>query len=74
MTPAEIIDAIIDDNSASEVSDKIKDVLFSKSSEKIEDLRGSTAAKLFGDGETGEEEPEVEQEIDTAPEEEQEEE
>ena len=74
MTPAEIIDAIIDDNSASEVSDKIKDVLFSKSSEKIEGLRGSTATKLFGDGETGEGEPEVEQEIDTAPEEEQEEE
>ena len=65
MTPAEIIDAIIDDNSASEVSDKIKDVLFSKSSGKIDDLRGSTAAKLFGDGETGEEEPEVEQEIET---------
>ncbi len=65
MTPAEIIDAIIDDNSASEVSDKIKDVLFAKSSEKIEDLRGSTAAKLFGDGDTGEEEPEEEQEIET---------
>ena len=65
MTPAEIIDAIIDDNSASEVSDKIKDVLFSKSSERIEGLRGSTATKLFGDGETGKEEPEVEQEIET---------
>jgi hypothetical protein len=65
MTPAEIIDAIIDDNSASEVSDKIKDVLFTKSSEKIEGLRGSTASKLFGDGGAGEEEPEVEQEIET---------
>jgi len=37
----------------------------SMSSGNIEDLKGYTASKLFGNGETGEEEPEVEQEIET---------
>ena len=48
MTPSEIIDAIIDDRSASEVSDAIKDVLFAKSSGRIDDMRGTVATSLFG--------------------------
>ena len=56
MTPSEIIDAIIDDRSASEISDAIKDVLFAKSSEKIDDVRGSVASQLFGEPDQEDEE------------------
>lgn len=60
MTPSEIIDAIIDDKSASEISDAIKDVLFSKSSERIEDMRGTVASQLFGEPDQEDEEEEYE--------------
>ena len=58
MTPSEIIDAIIDDRSASEVSDAIKDVLFSKSSGRIDDMRGTVASRLFGEPDQEENEDE----------------
>ena len=58
MTPSEIIDAIIDDRSASEVSDAIKDVLFAKSSGRIDDMRGNVASSLFGEPDQEEEEEE----------------
>jgi hypothetical protein len=58
MTPSEIIDAIIDDRSASEVSDAIKDVLFAKSSGRIDDVRGTVATSLFGDPDQEDEEDE----------------
>tara|TARA_Y100001963_G_C6583564_1_gene354626 strand:- start:199 stop:387 length:189 start_codon:yes stop_codon:yes gene_type:complete len=59
-----IIDLIAQDSKASEVSDQIKDVLYSKASEKIEAIRPNIAASVFT-------EPETEQEVDQEPEEEQ---
>jgi hypothetical protein len=44
----EIIDLIATDSTPSEISDKIKEVLFAKSSEKIEASRPVAAASLFG--------------------------
>ena len=59
-----IIDLIAQDSKASEVSDQIKDVLYSKASEKIEAIRPDIAGSIFA-------EPETEQEVDQEPEEEQ---
>jgi hypothetical protein len=50
----ELIDLIATDSSPSEVSDKIKDILFAKTSERIEGAKPYVASSLFG-GETGEE-------------------
>jgi len=43
----ELMDMIIADESPSQISDKIKDILFSKSSEKIDAFRPSVSASLF---------------------------
>tara|TARA_X000000368_G_scaffold251070_1_gene198378 strand:+ start:485 stop:664 length:180 start_codon:yes stop_codon:yes gene_type:complete len=45
----EIIDLIATDASASEVSDKIKDALFAKSSERIEGIKPNVASTVFDD-------------------------
>jgi hypothetical protein len=50
----ELIDLIATDSAPSEVSDKIKDLLFAKASEKIEGAKPYVASSLFG-GENGEE-------------------
>lgn len=59
----DVIDLIATDSSASEISDKIKDVLYSKAAERVDALRPVVANSLFG-GETEEEieTPEVETE------------
>lgn len=60
----DVIDLIATDSSASEISDKIKDVLYSKAAERVDALRPVVANSLFG-GETEGEEietPEVETE------------
>lgn len=44
------------DESASQISDKIKDLLFAKSAENIESIRPNVAASIF-------DEPEVESEL-----------
>ena len=59
-----IIDLIAQDSKASEISDQIKDVLYTKASEKIEAIRPDIAGSMFA-------EPETEQEVDQEPEEEQ---
>ena len=54
----DLLDMIISDESPSEISDKIKDILFAKSAEKIDSFRPSVSAGLFGGDEseeTGEE-------------------
>jgi hypothetical protein len=56
----DVIDLIATDSSASEISDKIKDILYSKAAERVDALRPVVANSLFG-GET-ESEPEVEPE------------
>jgi hypothetical protein len=58
----DVIDLIATDSSASEISDKIKDALYSKAAERVDALRPVVANSLFG-GET-EDEPEVEPEED----------
>ena len=57
----ELIDLMVTkDSSASDVSDKIKDILLSKSAEKIDAFKPEVANSMFG---TGEVEPEVETEV-----------
>jgi len=56
----DVIDLIATDSSASEISDKIKDALYSKAAERVDALRPIVANSLFG-GET-ESEDEVEPE------------
>lgn len=52
----ELMDMILTDESPSQISDKIKDVLFAKSAEKIDALRPAVASSLFGGIETESEE------------------
>jgi hypothetical protein len=51
----ELMDMIISDQSPSEISDKIKDILFAKSSENIDGLKPSIASNIFNDQEYGDE-------------------
>ena len=44
-----IIDLIATDASAAEISDKIKDILFTKSAEKVDAFRPKVASSLFGE-------------------------
>ena len=48
----EIIDLIATDASASDITTKIKDVLFAKSANKIESQRSSVANTMFTEPET----------------------
>lgn len=43
------MDMILSDESPAEVSDKIKELLFAKSAEKINAVRPEVAASLFGE-------------------------
>ena len=54
---------IVADDSASQVSDKMKDILFAKSAERVDAHRQAVAASLFGNQES-EVEDEVETEVD----------
>ena len=54
---------VTDDANASQISDKIKDVLFAKSAQSIEAIRPNVAASIFDDP-TAETETEVEDEVD----------
>ena len=59
----ELMNMMVADDSASQVSDKIKDVLFAKSAERVDAYRQDVANSLFGNQET-EVEDEVETEVD----------
>ena len=48
----DLLDMITTDESPSEVSDKIKELLFAKSAEKIDEYRPSVASSLFSDEES----------------------
>lgn len=50
----ELMDMIISDESPSQISDKIKDILFSKSLEKVDEFRPYVANSLFGNNESEE--------------------
>jgi hypothetical protein len=43
-----IVDMIISNESPSQISDEIKNALFAKSSEKIDELRPEIASNMFG--------------------------
>ena len=43
------MDMILTDESPSDVSDKIKEILFSKAAEKVNAVRPEVATSLFGD-------------------------
>jgi len=56
-----------DDESASQISDKIKDILFAKSAEQIETIRPNVAASIFDEPVSDEE---IEAEVEVEPSEE----
>ena len=47
----DLMDMIIGDESPSQISDKMKEILFAKSAEKVETARPVVANSLFGDQE-----------------------
>ena len=64
----ELMDMMVDDASASQISDKMKDLLFAKSAERVDAYRQEVANSLFGSPEVeveDEVETEVEAEADT---------
>lgn len=50
------MDMIAADQSPSQISDKIKDLLFAKSAERIDAFRPMVASSVFGENEESEEE------------------
>ena len=63
VTNADLMDMMASDESPSGISDKIKDILFAKSAERIDTIRPDVATNMFG-----QEEPEVETEVSSEPE------
>ena len=57
----DLMDMIINDESPSQISDKMKEILFAKSAEKVETARPVVANSLFGDQEV---EDEIDDEVD----------
>jgi hypothetical protein len=47
----ELMDMIATDESPASISDKIKDLLFTKSAEKIDEFRPAVANSMFGETE-----------------------
>jgi hypothetical protein len=60
----ELMDLLADDESPSQISDKIKDILYAKSADKIQNIRPQVAASVF-DNDVNLDEPETEAELDT---------
>lgn len=58
------MDLLVKDESSSQISDKIKDILFAKSAEKIEAIRPTVSASIFDDQSSYEEEDQYETEDD----------
>ncbi len=54
----ELMDMIISDESPSQISDKIKDLLFAKSTERLDTFRPMVASSVFGEDDTNYEEEE----------------
>lgn len=44
----DLVNMMLGDASSSEVSDKIKEILYSKSSEKLDDIKPAIANAMFG--------------------------
>ncbi len=61
----ELMDLLVKDESPSQVSDAIKDMLFAKTASKIEDIRPQVATSIF-DNDVDLDEPQGEAEFDTS--------
>ena len=66
----DLMDMLATDQSASEISDKIKEILYAKSAEKIDAAKPNAASSLFGQEVEAETEVETEPTNEIAPEEE----
>lgn len=53
------MDMMVDDQSPSQISDKIKELLYNKSAQKVDDYKDTVANSLFGDQTPEEDEVEV---------------
>ena len=60
----ELMDLLATDESPSQISDKIKDILYAKSAENIQKIRPDVAASIF-DNDINLDNPETEAELDT---------
>ncbi len=72
----ELMNLMVTDESPSQISDKLKDMLYAKSATKVDDIKSTVANSLFGDTETeidDEDEVETEAELEVDSEEPQEE-
>tara|TARA_B100000902_G_scaffold261813_1_gene248079 strand:- start:249 stop:449 length:201 start_codon:yes stop_codon:yes gene_type:complete len=49
----DLLDAIVNDESPSQISDEIKDILYSKAAERVDAFRPYAANAVFGDDEIG---------------------
>lgn len=56
----ELMDMIVTDESPSQISDKIKELLFAKSAERIDSFKPAVASSMFGDYEESDYEEEEE--------------
>jgi hypothetical protein len=45
----DLLDMIVSDESPSQIADKIKEILFAKSAERVEAVRPQVSASLFGE-------------------------
>ena len=62
----DLVDLIATDSASSDISDKIKDVLFNKSANRIDTFKPEVAGSMFDQSDT---QPEVEPETEVEPEE-----
>tara|TARA_Y100000768_G_scaffold122485_1_gene90588 strand:+ start:587 stop:871 length:285 start_codon:yes stop_codon:yes gene_type:complete len=59
----ELMDAMATDESPSQISDKIKEILFNKSAERIDAFKTDVANGVFGDGIDVDDEEEIDDEV-----------
>ena len=59
-TMEELVDMIAADESPAQITDKIKDIIFSKASERVDSIRPNTANSLFDSEESVEDSNEEE--------------
>ena len=60
----ELMDAMATDESPSQISDKIKEILFNKSAERIDAFKNDVANGVFGDVDLGDEDVEDDEIVD----------
>ena len=59
------MDLMVNDESPSQVSDKIKDLLYAKSADKIQSIKPDVASQLFDNEEESDTEVEAQAEVET---------